>query len=78
MKLYKYRKVFKQLSKKEWRQYISGFFVAWAIAVIIIIGGVNLTEKIPIVWLNKVLAILFIFTGLTVAGIVMNKTLPEK
>ncbi|MEX3745554.1 hypothetical protein [Lysinibacillus xylanilyticus] len=78
LKFYKNRGIFKQLSKKEWLQYIVGFLFAWAVAAIVIIGGSNLTDIIQIAWLNKVLAIIFILIGLAFAGFIMNKTLPEK
>ena len=78
VKFYKNRSLFKQLSKKEWIQFIVGFLFAWAVAVIIIIGGSKLTDTIQIAWLNKVLAIIFILIGLAFAGFIMNKFLPEK
>lgn len=78
MKFYKNRSIFKQLSKKEWVQFSVGFLVAWAVAVIVIIGGSNFTDTVQIAWLNKVLAIVFIFIGLALASFIMNKTLPEK
>lgn len=78
VKFYKNRNLFKQLSKKEWIQFIVGFLLAWAIAVIIIIGGSELTGTIQIAWLNKVLAIIFVLIGLAFAGFIMNKFLPEK
>ncbi|MER1957315.1 MAG: hypothetical protein ABS942_08040 [Solibacillus sp.] len=78
MKFYKNRNLFKQLTKKEWLQYIAGFLCAWAVAAIIIIGGSNLTDNIESVWINKIVAILFIFIGLAFAGVIMKKTLPEK
>ena len=77
-KFYKNRAVFKQLSKKEWLQYILGFLFAWMTAALVIIGGSNLTDAIQIAWLNKVLAIIVILIGLALAGYIMNKTLPEK
>lgn len=78
MKFYKNRATFKQLSKKEWLQYIFGFLVAWIVAVVVIIGGKNIIDLIHITWLNKLLAILLILIGLTLAGLIMNKTLPQK
>ncbi len=78
MKFYKNRAIFKELSKKEWLQYILGFLFAWIIGAIVIIGGSNLTDIIQIPWLNKVLAIIFILFGLALGGFIMNKTLPEK
>lgn len=78
MKFYKSRVLFKQLSKREWLQYIAGFLFAWIVGVIIIIGGSKLTSSIQIDWFDNVLAILFILIGLSSAGFIMNKTLPEK
>ena len=78
MKFYKSRALFKQLSKKEWLQYIVGFLFAWSVAAIVSIGGANLSDRIQIDWLNKVLMILFIFIGLALAGFIINKTLPKK
>lgn len=78
VKFYKNRELFKQLSKKEWLQYILGYLFACAVAMIVIIGGKNLTDMIQIAWLNKVMAIGFILIGLSFAGFIMNKTLPVK
>lgn len=77
-KFYKGRALFKQLSKKEWLQYIVGFLFAWLVAVIIIIGGAKLTNSIQIGWLGTILGIIIILIGLASAGFIMNKTLPEK
>lgn len=77
-KFYKYRAVFKQLSKKEWLHFVSCFLLAWAGAVFIIIGGSNITDMIEITWLNNLLEIGLILIGLAWAGIIMNKFLPEK
>ncbi|MEK3763307.1 hypothetical protein [Solibacillus sp. FSL K6-4121] len=78
MKFYKNRSLFKQLSKKEWVQFSGGFLVAWAAAVIVIIGGSNFTDTVQIAWLVNVLEIAIILMGLALAGFIMNKTLPEK
>lgn len=77
-KFYKHRKVFKQLSKKEWLQFAAGFLLAWAGAVFIIIGGSNITDMIEITWLNNVLEIGLILIGLALAIIIMSKILPNK
>ncbi|MEG0472930.1 MAG: hypothetical protein RR588_11395, partial [Solibacillus sp.] len=74
----KSRALFKQLSKREWFQYIAGFLSAWIVAATIIIGSSELTDGIQMGWFNNVLAILFILIGLVSAGFIMNKTLPEK
>ena len=78
VKFYKNRRLFNQLSKKEWIQFIATLLFAWAVASIVIIGGAKLTGTIQIAWLNKVLAIIFILIGLNFAGFIMNKTLPIK
>ena len=78
MKFYKNRNMFKQLTKKEWVQYTAGFLCAWVVAMIIIFGGTNLMKSIQSAWLNKVVAIVFILIGLSFAGFIMKKTLPEK
>ncbi|MEK4425625.1 hypothetical protein [Solibacillus sp. FSL K6-1523] len=78
MKFYKSRALFKQLSKREWLQYIVGFLFAWIVGLIIIIGGSKLTNSIQMGWFDNVFAILFILMGLASAGFIMNKTLPEK
>ena len=78
MKFYKNRNLFKQLTKKEWLQYLAGFLGAWAVAIIIIFGGVNLTEQIENVWLSKMVAIVFILIALALGGIIMKKMLPKK
>ncbi|MEK4387146.1 hypothetical protein MKZ25_15380 [Solibacillus sp. FSL W7-1464] len=77
-KFYKYRAIFKQLSKKEWLQFGAGFLLAWAGAVFIIIGGANITEMIEIPWLKSLLEIGVILIGLALAGIIMSKILPKK
>lgn len=78
MKFYKNRNLFKQLTKKEWLQYIAGFLGAWVVAIIIIFGGVNLTEQIENVWLSKMVAIVFILIALALGGIILKKILPKK
>ena len=78
MKFYKNRSLFKQLSKKERVQFSVGFLVAWAAAVIVIIGGSNFTDTVQISWLVNILEIVIILMGLALAGFIMNKTLPEK
>ncbi|WP_427107814.1 hypothetical protein [Lysinibacillus xylanilyticus] len=78
MKFYKSRALFKQLSKKEWLQYIVGFLFAWIVAAIIIIGGSKLTNSIQIGWLDNILTIIIILIGLVSAGFIMNKTSPGK
>lgn len=78
IKFYKSRALFKQLSKKEWLQYIVGFLFAWLVAVIIIIGGAKLTNSIQIGWLGNILGIIIILIGLACAGFILNKTLPQK
>ena len=67
-----------KLSKKEWLQFGAGFLVAWAVAVVVIIGGSNFTDTVQIAWLVNVLEIAIILVGLALAGFIMNKTLPEK
>ncbi|MBD8033132.1 hypothetical protein [Solibacillus merdavium] len=78
MKFYKNREIFKQLSKKDWLQYGAGFLFAWAVAILVIMGGANLTETIQIGWLENVLEFVIILIGLALAGFIMNKTLPDK
>lgn len=78
VKFYKNREFFKQLSRKEWFQFVTSILLAWAVAVFIIIGGSNLTNMIQISWLNNVLEIILILIGLALAGYIMNKSLPEK
>ena len=78
MKFHKNRSLFKQLSKKEWLQFGAGFLVAWAVAVVVIIGGSSFTDTVQIAWLVNVLEIAIILVGLALAGFIMNKTLPEK
>ena len=77
-KFYKSRALFKQLSKKEWLQYIVGFLFAWIVAIIIIIGGAKLTNSIQIGWLDTILRIIIILIGLVSAGFIMKKTMPGK
>lgn len=78
VKFYKNREIFKQLSKKEWLHGGGGFLVAWAVAILIIIGGSNFTDAIQIVWLSKVFEVVLILIGLGLAGYILHKTLPEK
>ena len=78
-KFMKHRSLFKQLSKKEWVQYIGGYLCALAVAILVIIGGSNLMDvATQIAWLNKALKIILILIGLTLAGFIMKKTIPEK
>ena len=78
MKFYKSRALFKQLSKREWLQYIVGFLFAWIVAAVIIIGGSKLTNSIQTSWLDNILTIIIILIGLASAEFIINKTLPEK
>ena len=78
-KFMKHKGLFKQLSKKEWVQYIGGYLCALAVAILIIIGGSTLLDDaIQIDWINKGLKIILILIGLTLAGFMMKKTIPEK
>ena len=70
--------LFKELSKKEWVQYIVGFLFAQLVAANIIITGVKLTSTILMGWLNNSLAMFIILMGLASAGFIMNKLTPEK
>lgn len=76
--VYKNKAVFKQLSKKEWLQFGAGFLLAWAGAVLIIIGGSKITDLIEITWLKNLVEIGLILIGLAFAGIIMSKVLPKK
>lgn len=78
IKFYKNRETFKQLSKKEWFQYIVVLLLAFAVVGIIIIGGFKLTDLILISWLEKTVRIMIALVALTCAGFIMNKALPEK
>ena len=78
IKFYRSRTLFKQLSKKEWLQYIVGFLFAWIVAAVIIIGGSKLTNSIQTSWLDNILTIIIILIGLASAEFIINKTLPEK
>ena len=77
-KFHNYRHLFRELTKKEWVQYIAGFVVAWGVAVIIIIGGRKMVNQVQISWLNDILAIAFILLGLLAAGYIMEKIVPQK
>lgn len=78
MKFYNNQSLFQQLSKKEWGQYIVGFFSAWVVAAIMIMGGSKLTNTIQVDWINYILLIFIILIGLGTAGFIMNKMVPEK
>lgn len=69
---------FKTLSKKEWLQYITVFLFAWAVAATIIIGGAKLTNTIDLGWISTILGIVIILIGLSIAGVILEKFLPEK
>ena len=77
-KFYNHRQLFRELTKKEWVQYIGGFIVAWGVGVIIIIGGRKMVNQVQISWLNDILAIALILLGLLAAGYIMEKTIPQK
>lgn len=77
-KFYNHRQLFRELTKREWIQYIAGFIVAWGVAMIIIIGGRKIVHQVQISWLNDILAIVFILLGLLAAGYIMEKTVPQK
>ena len=77
-KFYNHRQLFRELTKKEWIQYIGGFVVAWGVAVFIIMGGRKIVVQVQISWLNDILAIALILLGLLAAGYIMEKTIPKK
>ena len=77
-KFYNYRQLFRELTKREWIQYIAGFVVAWGVSVIIIMGGRKMVDQVQISWLNDILAIAFILLGLLAGGYIMEKTIPQK
>jgi len=77
-KFYNHRHVFRELTKREWVQYIGGFIVAWSVAVIIIIGGRKIVNQVQISWLHDMLAIALILLGLLAGGYIMTKTSPQK
>ena len=69
---------FKTLSKREWLQYITVFLFAWAVAATIIIGSAKLTNTLDLGWINTVLGIVIILIALAIAGVILEKLLPEK
>ena len=77
-KFYNHRQLLRELTKREWIQYITGFIVAWGVAVIIIIGGRKIVNQVQSSWLHDMLAIAFILLGLLAAGYIMEKTIPQK
>lgn len=77
-KFYKHRQLFKQLSKKEWLQYLVGFLSAWIIAATIIIGGSKLLSTMQVGKFSTVFSIVLILLALVCAGFIMKRTLPEK
>ena len=77
-KFYNHRQLFRELTKKEWVQYIGGFIVAWVVGVVIIIGGRKMVNQVQISWLNDMLAVAFILLGLLAGGYIMEKTIPQK
>lgn len=77
-KFYKNITLFQQLSKKEWGQYIIGFFFAWCIAALVIISGTALINAIEIEWLRYLVFIFVILVALQTAGLLMNKIVPKK
>ena len=77
-KFYNHRQLFRELTKKEWFQYIGAFIVAWGVAVIIIMGGRKIVNQVHISWLKDWLAIALILLGLLAAGYIMEKTIPQK
>ena len=77
-KFYNHRELFRELTKREWVQYIGGFIIAWGVAVIIIVGGKEIVNQVQISWLNDILGIALILLGLLVAGYIMVKTIPQK
>ena len=77
-KFYNHRQLFRELTKKEWVQYIGGFIVAWVVGAVIIIGGRKMVNQVQISWLNDMLAVAFILLGLLAGGYIMEKTIPQK
>ena len=77
-KFYNHRQLFRELTKKEWVQYIAGFLVAWGVGVIIIIGGRKMVDQVQISWQHDMLGIAFIILGILAGGYIMVKTVPQK
>ena len=77
-KFYKNKALFQQLSKREWGQYIIGFFFAWCIAASVIISGTALINAIEVGWIGNLVFIFVILIALQTAGLLMNKIVPKK
>ena len=77
-KLYKNKTFFQQLSKREWGQYIVVFFFAWCIAALVIFSGTALINAIKVDWVRYLAFIIVILVALQMAGLFMNKLVPQK
>ena len=77
-KFYKNKTHFQQLSKKEWGQYIVGFFFAWCTAALVIISGTALINTIEVQWVRYLVFIFVILVALQTAGLLMKKIVPKK
>lgn len=79
VKYYSNRETFKQLTKKEWFDFIVGYVAGWAVVSIIVVGGaVLMADAISAMWGKVVIFILLLFVGGGLAQFIMNKKLPEK
>ncbi|WP_431029986.1 hypothetical protein [Lysinibacillus sp. LZ02] len=75
----RYRETFNELTKKEWAQYIGSFFLAWIVAIIIIIGGQEILTPLPLTgWLETAIQWMLIIVGLMLALRIMYSMMPQK
>lgn len=78
LKFYKNRVIFKELTSKEWIQYIVALIVTIIVAAGFILIGKQFTDGISISGLKLTLQIVIILIGLLIGGLVFNKTIPKK
>ncbi|MFF5994864.1 hypothetical protein AAGS61_08875 [Lysinibacillus sp. KU-BSD001] len=75
----RYREAFNELTKKEWTQYIGSFFLAWIVAIIIIIGGKEILNPLPLTGsFEKAIEWMLIIVGLMLALRIMYSMMPKK
>lgn len=78
LRFYKNRDIFKQLTAKEWLQYIVALIVTIVAAAGFILIGKEFTGGISNESMKLAVQIVIILIGLLIGGLVFNKTMPKK
>ena len=70
------KQLFKEFTKKDWGQYLSGFIIAWIVAVSLIYGGRQLLQYYAIDF--ALLKYSLVIGSLVLAYVIIYKMTPKK